>query len=330
MFRLYILDYDQFKTALVYSFYDLVNGFTTYREEAEKRGIEIVHVRNERTDDIIKRGDNVNCFFSIWGNMVDHGSELYKDRKFLTASFLDDIHWWTEPNLNARMTFFERTDFIFTPYARTAKTYDIYKPFHSKFIQLHWWAPDACFQFDVPWANRKDKIILSGSVSVAYPLRMAISKSKDSNLERLTHCQYPNYVHPYHGVGYYEYLSRHKGAVATSAARTSAFALNAKYDPTIIHPLDYTVSKNFEILGSGCLGFLEETADFLELGFEPYKNFIPITLTTYKDQWRRISDPAVESIASAGREFVRVKHSTKNRVITILDAIKNKIRPGLK
>ena len=319
MFRLYVLDHDNLDNELVYSFSDLINGFVRYKNEAKERGIEIIYEKNKSTDQIIQRGDKVDCFFSIWGGKVDTNSDLYKNRKFLTATFLDDIHWWTEQSLNDRITFFEKTDFVFTPYARTAKTYKEYEHINSKFISLHWWSPDSCFKFNKTWQQRKNKILLSGSIQL-YPLRKAISQKKNNIVEQLSHSlRFPNFAHAYHGVKYYEYLSSYKGAICASCAPHTTEKINRQ------HTLDYTLSKNFEILGCGCLGFLEQTADFAELGFKSYENFIPITLLTYEQQWKYLCDKKASEIAFTGMQFVKANHSTKNRIIQILDTIKSKI-----
>jgi len=317
MFKLYILDSDHLDNELVYSFSDLLNGFVRYKNEAEKRGIEIVYEKNKRSDEIILRGDKVDCFMSIWGGMVDVNSEIYKNRTFLTASFLDDVHWWTEKSLKDRISFFEKTDFIFTPYARSAKTYKQYESVYSKFYTLPWWAPDICFDFNQAWENRKNKVLLSGSIQM-YPIRKSISENKNKYVEQLKHSlRYPNFAHPYHGAKYYEYISAYKGAISTSCAPHKT-----EYDPTIVHSLDYTLSKNFEVLGCGCLGFLEETKDFAELGFRAYENFIPITMSTYSSMWSFLENIESKDIARIGTKFVKSNHSTKNRIIQILETIK--------
>jgi len=316
MYKLCVLDCDNLDNELVCSFSDLINGFVKYKDEAEKRDIEIIYEKNKRTDEIIQRNDKIDCFMSIWGAMVDTNSDIYKNRKFKTITFLDDVHWWTEQSLKDRINFFEKTDIIFTPYARTAKTYLQYSHLYSKFQTLHWWAPDSCFSFNEQWKNRKDKILLSGSIQM-YPIRKAISENLDVEVEQLKHSlRYPKFIHEYHGEKYYEYLSKYKGAIATSCAKHAT-----EYDKTIVHALDYTLSKNFEILGCGCLGFLEETDDFNELQLKPYEHYIPITLLTYKQQWKYLQDKNSELIAKKGHELVKATHSTKNRIIQILDMI---------
>jgi len=316
MIRLYVLDCTHLDNELVYSFSDIINGFVRYKDEAVKLGIEICYEKNKRSDEILQRGDRVDCFMSVWGAMVDTASELYKNRKFLTATFLDDIHWWSEQSLKDRLTFFEKTDLIFTPYARTATTYNEYSNLKSKFVSLHWWAPDKCFDNNISWEQRKNKVLLSGSIHM-YPLRKAISEVKNGIVEQLKHSlRFPNFAHQYHGVKYYEYLSRYKGAICASCAP------HKTENVSITHPLDYTLSKNFEVLGCGCVGFLEETKDFQELGFEPYKNFVPITMKNFQEQWRYLFKQEAKEIAKAGLEFVRTKHSTKNRILQILNKIK--------
>jgi len=316
MFRLYILDHDALDTELVYSFSDLLQGFVRYKDEAEKRGIEIVYEKNVRSEEILRRGDKVDCFFTIIGGMIDYNGELYKNRLFKTATFLDDIHWWTKESLENRLALFEKTDFVFTPYARTANTYKEYEHLKEKFIPLHWWAPDVCFSYEQTWEKRIEKILLSGSISL-YPIRRAISQNKHPIVDHLQHSlRHPNFIHPYHGVKFYEYLSKYKGAISASAEP------HQPKDSIYLHQLDYTLSKNFEVLGCGCLGFLEETVDFKDLGFKAYENFIPITLDSYNQQWKYLFDNKAKNIVFNGREFVKKNHSTKNRIIQILEKIK--------
>jgi hypothetical protein len=300
------------------SFSDLLYGLERYKDIAlNEFNIDIKLIRNKTTDELINVNEKFDGVISCWGNGIGNNIETFK-----TSIFIDDCHWWEKWQLTSRLGLFNKVDIIFTPSYRTLTTYDIYKNIYKeiqhKFVSLYWWAVDECFTFDMLWKDRKDSILIYGAFGQCYNLRCAIIKSKHQSIELLNHCGYNDFSHQYHGSSLLKYLSGFKGGIGTSANQAAT-----QYDQSIIHPLDYTLKKPFEILGCGALGFLEPTKDFDDLGFIPYVHYIPITTDDY-DKWDYIKKSDAEDIAKTGMEFVKNNHSTKNRAITILSTLKEK------
>jgi len=323
MFNLYVISVSGLREHLLYSFQDLLEGFVRYKEEAEKLGFTIHYVEDIDSKELIKQGRNIDGIFSMWGNGASsYRDEDFKQKKpFKFAVFLDDFHWWDKKGLDLRLFFFDRIDLIFLPYYRSIMKYEVYSEFRNKFVSLPWWSVDHCFSINSPWLKRKNKILFSGAHFEYYALREKILSSKHRFVEVLPTCGYSNFSHPHHGRAFLDYVSNFKGMIGTSASPGSP-----KYDKSIVHPLDYTLLKVFESLGCGCLSFLEKTEDFKELGFVEYKHYIPIDANNFKNQFLYLTHNVNVSrdIAKEGREFVRLQHSTKNRVISVLKTLQKK------
>lgn len=322
-FVLYVLTNDALDNHLSGSFSDIIYGLDRYKDIAlSKFGIEVRLAKNKTSSQLVASGERFDGVFSCWDSAISHRDKAYKQRAYKTSSFIDDFHWWNKDQLAARLEFFDKIDVVFSPYYRTLTTCDLYKntyrEFQHKFTPLYWWSNDVCYVFDIKWKDRKDRILLSGAVGPWYKLRQAIAWSRNPLIEHLKHCGYDNFSHPYHGDNFLRYMATFKGAVGTSAS-----PMPTQYDASIVHPLDYTLKKPFETLGCGTLGFLEKTADFDELGLIPYVHYVPITAGDF-DKWDLIFRPEAEAIANAGREFVKQNHSTKNRVLTILQTLKDR------
>lgn len=316
MFNLYVLTNDAIDNMYHGAFSDLLHGLEKYKDLACDFGIQIKLLKNQTTKQLT--GEKIDGVISCWDSAISHYDEGFNKRTFKVASFVDDVHWWTKEQLVGKLEFFNKIDVVFSPYHRTLLTYDVYKEIQYKFASLFWWAIDYSFTLNTLWKDRKDIVLSSGTTGPWYKLRTSIILSKHPLVEHLKHCGYDNFVHPYYGNAYLQYMSTFKGGIGTSAN-----PMPTAYDSTIIHPLDYTLKKPFEVVGSGALGFLEPTKDFEELGFVPYVHYVPITEDDF-NKWDYILNPEAEKIANAGREFVKNNHSTKNRVLTILSTLKER------
>ena len=315
MFNLCVLTNDALDDHLSNSFFDLLYGLERHKDLAIEFGIQIKFFKNKTTKQLVDSGEKIDGAFSCWDSAISHYDKDFGSRTYKVASFVDDFHWWTEEGLKGKLEFFDKMDIVFSPYYRTFLTYDIYKRLQHKFVSLYWWGTDRGLEL---WRDRKNLVLSSGATGTWYKLRTAIISSRSPLVEHLNHCGYENFTHPHHGAAYLQYMSTFKGGIGTSAS-----PMPTPYDPSIIHPLDYTLKKPFEIMACGTLGFLEETKDFRELGFIPYVHYIPITLEDF-NKWEYILKPEAEEVANAGRELVKNNHSTKNRVLTVLSTIKER------
>jgi len=324
MFKLHVLNFNSFINDLSLNVTDLFEGLRKYNDLANTMGIDIVYHENVSSKELIKSGVQVDGILNYWGNGLNDNSKSIKK-----AILITDIHWWYLSQLQMRLKLFKEHDLIFTPYYRTTIAYDVFKEFKNKFVSLFWWLPERMIDFNIQWNQKKHNILFSGADSKFYKLRQIIKASPHSLLEILPHSGYNTgrkedynngkYLHKYHGKNFLEYIATFKGMIATTASGGSP-----GYDPKIKHPLDYTLKKVYESLGMGCLGFLEKTKDFNELGLIEYENYIPINYDNFNSQFNWLNNPKAELIAWNGKQLIAENHTTKQRVLKVLNAVKEK------
>jgi hypothetical protein len=160
---------------------------------------------------------------------------------------------------------------------------------------------------------RKNKIILSGSVSNGYKTRMQLKNYKDNNkyfntyIDILDHPGYEKNAHMT-DMNYYKKLCEYKGAFVGN----------------YVYPINFLLAKHIEVLMCGCLGFFERNHLLKEqLGLIEYVHYIPctdlngnvISNINYYIYWMESKDSdgniRGQKIAQTGAEYVREKYGIK-------------------
>lgn len=262
------------------------------------------------------------CFENNDSKINNFIREKVINKNIKLFSFWDDIHWWDTDGLNCRLNFFNLNNLLFLPYHDSFIKYNEYSSLHNKSVLLKWWAPEYCFDLNTNWHSRNKKILLTGQVGSVYPLRKEISTLKLDNIEVLNHCGYQinnknKYNHEFFGKYYYEFMSKYIASISGMSYPSSCGSQNIK------HTLNYMLKKNFEILGCGCLGFLEENEFLEKYGFVDNEHYISINKENYKDKFKILYEFPIKckEIAEKGRKFIKENHSTRNRVLEILQTL---------
>jgi len=316
MINLYVPINEKLKKHYSYPSLDLPEGLIRYSIEGKNYNINIVSSFSE---------DKIDAIFSMWGAAIEGNDEEYNrkingliiDKKVKLFTFWDDIHWWDNVGLQSRLQWFNLADLIFFPYYKRFIQYREYSQFVEKARWLPWWAPECCFSNDIPYHIREPKIALTGNCTSIYPLRKKIWENRAHKM--IEYLEHPGYEgekpHEYHGKKFYDYLVQYKGAIGGNAITTTRNG--------ITHELDYTLKKNFEILGCGCLGFLEKSEELDDLGFRENQHYISINSENWREKFHNFSAAMALKVSNAGRTFVAENHSTKNRCLKIFEQIKN-------
>ena len=192
--------------------------------------------------------------------------------------------------LDNKIKVFERCDSIISfTYEYFVK---MYPQFLSKYeFMPHFFSPhDRYVQFlfnDTP----KIKCLLCGSINKeVYPLRSFIVGKRHVNIDYRP----PVYVRD----DYAKLLHSYFCCVSSSSI------------------FNYVLAKCFEIMATGSLLLVDETADSKKLGLVPYKHYIPINKSDVFDKiYQCIKDPnSYDGIRKAGMRFARENHSIINRM----------------
>jgi len=240
-------------------------------------------------------------------------AKFYKHHNIKVILFQDDIHGKDEKDFKKKKKWIQFADLLLIPYYENFLSREEYTNCHSKAIEFPWFAPRACFNHKTKWNQRNNNILVSGCMAAVYSLRRNLRTfSRSVNyVEILDH---PGYrpgkrKHNIIGDAYYSLLSDHKCAVATSA------------DP----PLDYPLSKYFEIPACGCLGLFEEIGALANLGFEKNKHYIPITNEDFRDVAKHAHKNInkYENMATTCKEHVRRYHTDVVRACSLVDILNN-------
>ncbi len=249
-----------------------------------------------------------------WSVFSEVSPKIYRERGIKTIVLMDDLHESAETKFRHRISAFRDADLILVPYYTRFLKIPEYRPFWDKAVRFPWAAPAECFECRSEWNDREDKVLLSGAMTPMYTLRRAIRDASIDLVEVLDHPGYPDtssfrgYSHPYTHRRYYEYCSRFKGAVATSLAA----------------PLDYLISKYFEIPACGCLPFFEPHADLDLLGFVEEEHYIAIDQDNFPGEFPRVKDAEAEGIAARAREFVRSQHTDVIRARELIQIVEER------
>jgi len=284
---------------------NLIFAIRNYCEDNKITHIDLDHeelkklIEDQDIDIVISVG-----FAGLDQDLIKH----YKQNNTKIVIIMDDLHKKPPPKdaqFIQKKQFFESADMLFLMYANHFKNMDVFKHIHHKCASLPWFCPEQFISKD-PWSERKPTTCLTGNTfKKVYPFRNEIAQWGDPNIEVLGHPSY-NLKKKKHGVvgdKYYDYLSQYQASIATSAAK----------------PLDYPLAKYFEVLGCGCMGFFERTKDLDDFGFEPYKHYIPITPSNFKNVIKK--ENFNEEIANNGRDFIKDNHTDTIRAKQIIQCL---------
>lgn len=223
--------------------------------------------------------------------------------------FWDDIHYYSSDVFKNRIEMFSVADIILLPYYKQFLKRLEYKEYWDKAFIFPWYAPDICHNYETNFNERFDNAILTGRISDAYPFRKIISQYKQSYVVLLEHPGYDrdNRKHDIIHENFYRLLSKYKFSIVTTAKE----------------PLNYTLAKYFEIPACGCIPLMQETDDFIDLGFIKDVNYISINLNNYKNIENIVKEYNIENIRKNNLEFIKSKHSINNRIELLFKIINN-------
>lgn len=238
-------------------------------------------------------------------------ADFYKRHKITVILFQDDIHGKDDKDLRKKKKWIEFADILLVPYYKNFMSRKEYSSCHNRAIDFPWFAPRKCFDNKIEWNDRKNEIFVSGCMAPVYSLRRNLRElSKTAKcIEVLDHPGYKPSRRKHHIIGdkYYSTLAEYKCAVATSA------------DP----PLDYPLSKYFEIPACGCVGLFEEIGILSDFGFEANKHYIPITKDDYVDVVRNTvkNIDKFKDMADLCKNHIRHNHTDVHRACKLVDII---------
>jgi hypothetical protein len=228
------------------------------------------------------------------------------------AIFWDDIHYHTEKNLEDRITLFKFCDLLLLPYYKQFLKREEFKYFWNKAVYFPWYAPKICFESNVDFEQRKNKILMSGRISDSYSFRKKIYEyyKDDETIEFLKHPGYDRERRKHIIIRdeYYKYLSNYKTAIATTAEI----------------PLNYTVAKYFEIPACGCALVLQNTPDLNDLGFIENEHFILINEDNFKNLKDIIKNFNLKKISENVLKLIKEKHQVLNRIELLFKILEEK------
>lgn len=314
----YIGDMTAYKQYLTSEFYSVVHGLTdayNWRELTVKSRL------NETTwEEIIESSrtrdgcvpDVLLFVLQYWWefiNLAHLGPRPPKLNNTVIMTFHDDLHWHIVKFRATQLQALMAADAIMTTYAYNILPY--YPELASGPPKPIQWIPHAAApDFFVPIQEKPErmKILLSGStLPKFYPYRYMVERwirdRNDTRFEQLEHPGYKNYTGVRTlGRGYAEHVNKYVACIADGLI------------------LNYTVAKVFELPAAGCLLLLnDEMAPWVqELGFEPFRHYIPYNKSSLDAIADFLLDPqnleAINIMRRRAQQLVRAKHQIHHRV----------------
>lgn len=292
----------------------LINDFIlTMRSECKNNNIDCVCIdqekyanflttKNKPFDILISMG-----FTSLTDDLVD----FYKSKNIKIIVFQDDIHGKNNSDFNRKKKWFNVADILLIPYYKNFMSMKEYSSIHNKAIEFPWFAPRKILPFDKKWKNRKNEILLSGCVSDIYSLRKNIRSLSSTNkyINVLMHPGYKNSKQKHNIIGekYYSYLRSYKSAICTSADA----------------PLNYPLSKYFEVPSCGCLGIFEKIDCLEDFGFVESEHYVSINSKSYKTKLDHIAKNIndFEHVARNCYELIKNNHTCLHRAKRLISIL---------
>lgn len=299
----------KFSSKLIHNFIVLI------RQVCKQLGIECFEKDQEEFDKLMESDKKPFDIIISMGftSLTTELSEFYKHHGIKVILFQDDIHGKDDKDLKRKIKWIQFSDLLLIPYYKNFMSRSEYSDCHHKAINFPWFAPRECFNNNICWKDRKNKILVSGCMAQVYSLRRKL-RDLSSTSKYIDVLEHPGYKpnkrkHQIIGNKYYSLLSEYKCAAATSAD----------------YPLNYPLSKYFEIPACGCVGLFEEIDELSDFGFEKHKHYVPITGNNYEDTIRYTIKnlDKLEKMASLCREHVKSNHTDIHRVCQLINILNN-------
>jgi hypothetical protein len=254
-------------------------------------------------------------FFRANTFITKHWEEI-KNLKVYKIIYIDDLHNSREI-IELRVldkNFFNYFNLIISTYAYCFKKF-----FNYVEIEKIYWFPHSFNElFKIEFNNNPiNKILLSGCICEAYPMRQKLLELKDVYpIEVLEHPKYSkNKLHNIIGKKFIEKINQYRFAFTC--------CLNIK--------IPYLVQKFFEIPGSGSLlvGFDKYIkSEMNKLGFIDMVNYISVDEENLEEKIKWLFDSnnleTIEKIRLNGYNFVNSNHTHEIRALGLLEYLQKK------
>jgi hypothetical protein len=220
--------------------------------------------------------------------------------------FADDLHWWNEGMRQAKRSAYLMCDSILAAYAYA---FESFFPDVSRVKEVIWVPHAASPDYMLPFNEQPlNAVLLSGAVSLYYPLRQQLKALHDRSPDRVAYHPHPGYRCDYDygndesvGPGYARALNRHR----------VGFTDSSRYG--------YVVAKYFEIPSTGALLLADSSVGgpLAELGFVEGVHYIPVSGEDMEAKIEYVLDEAnhaaLGGVRRAGQALVRERHKTADR-----------------
>jgi hypothetical protein len=294
-----VLSPDRVKNYIVPSYYRFLQYCIANKEQAFVYDIEIMNEEMFLND----QSDRFKIFLTV-GSIQIPAAKKVNSKIF---SIWDDLHYFNDQVKSQRLYLFNNADVLLLTYKRNFIENTEYSDFHSKAIDFPWfYCHDAMV---LPkFKDRYDSYLLTGRISDAYKFRRSIYQRAKTGVINVSVLEHPGYGEKMKGGflddDFISYVSRYRGGIVTTSDM-----------------YDYTVSKYFEIPGSGCLMLCQHTPDLANLGFVDGVNCIYIDEGNL-DNVACLSPGSLADIARLGEELIMSRHLMRNRLTILLEYIK--------
>ncbi|WP_188455304.1 glycosyltransferase family protein [Virgibacillus oceani] len=228
-----------------------------------------------------------------------------------TGLFINDVHRFV--NLRRNYIAKHNIQYLFT--IVRDKFVEVYPEYIAR---MEWFPHFAETDIFRDYHIHKDiDLLLTGAVSDVYPLRQKIVKAYETN---------PNFV--YHKHPGYRNFSKPKENDYFIGQKYAMELNRAKIVFTCPSVFQYPVIKYFEVLACKTLLIAPTFQELEDLGFIPYKHFVPINEDNFieKADYYLANNQERQNIAEQGYEFVRHRHSIKKRAEQLINRIERIIQ----
>ena len=268
----------------------------------------------EKIQTFINKFEPINkiLFFRANGLIRANWEEI-KIMSVYKLIYIDDLHTSKEISelraLDRR--FFNYFDKIISTYAYCFKKFFNYADINK----IYWFPHSFNEQLKIEYNhNPKNKILLSGCVCDAYPMRkklMEISETKMYPIDILEHPRYSkDKLHDIIGKKFIEKINEYRFGFTCCLNKSTP----------------YIVQKFFEIPGSGALLIAYDVhvkIQLKELGFIDMVNYIGVNDTNLEDKIQWVLDPLnsiiIEQIRLEGYNFINSNHTHEIRTKKLLE-----------
>lgn len=223
-----------------------------------------------------------------------------------TGLFVNDVHRF----VNLRRNYIAKNNIAHLFTVARDKFIEVYPEFTDRMV---WFPHFVHTELNRNYGLKKDiNLLMMGAVNDVYPLRQKIIKAYEED---------PNFI--YHKHPGYQTLSKNEADQHFIGQRYAREINRAKIVFTCPSVFHYPVIKYFEVLACKTL-LLAPTFDELEcLGFVPGYHFVPIDENNFKGKAAYYLANKMErkKIAEQGYQFIRQKHSVKQRTNQLVEKI---------